>query len=228
MTPDATATSRLIHHRRWPFLVIGLTGSVAMGKSTAAIMIRRMCIPVYDADATVHRLTGPDGPALPAIKKRFPDVVGAAGVDRQKLGSIVFKDSTALADLEAILHPMVRADRYQFLHTHALRRSPRVVLDIPLLFETGQDSQCDAVIVVSAPAFLQRQRVLSRPGMTEEKFSGIVEKQMPDTEKRYLASVVVPTGLGRHETWRHLKHLLSGEKRVTVDHTFKRSCRPYA
>ena len=219
MTPDPNAVSRLIDHRRWPFLVIGLTGSVAMGKSTAAMMIRRMGIPVYDADATVHRLTGPGGPALPALKKRFPGVVGEAGVDRHKLGTIVFKDSTALTDLESILHPLVRADRYEFLYTHTLRRPRCVVLDIPLLFETGQDSHCDAVIVVSAPAFLQRQRVLARPGMTEEKFSGIIEKQMPDIEKRHLATIVIPTGLGRHETWRRLKHVLSGEKSVSVEQT---------
>ncbi len=218
MTPDPNVVSRLIRHRCWPFLVVGLTGSVAMGKSTAAAMIRRMGIPVYDADATVHRLTGPGGSVLAAIKSRFPDVVDAAGVNRQKLGAIVFNDSTALADLESILHPMVRADRYQFLHIHALRRSRCVVLDIPLLFETGQDAHCDAVIVVSAPAFLQRQRVLSRSGMTKEKLTGILEKQMPDTDKRHLATVVIPTGLGRHETWRRLRHVLNGEKSVTVDH----------
>ncbi len=194
--------------RSWPFLVIGLTGSVAMGKSTAAKMITRMGIPVFDADATVHGLTGPNGPALPAIAERFAGIVGDNGVDRQALGKTVFKDASALADLEAILHPLVRARRNRFLQEQALKRSRCVVLDVPLLFETGGDSSCDAVIVVSAPAFLQRQRSLARPGMTAETFAGILSHQMPDQQKRRQADVVIPSGLGKHETWRQLKQAL--------------------
>ncbi len=203
------------HQRRWPFVVIGLTGSVAMGKSTAAAMIRRMGIAVFEADAAVHRLLGPQGAALDAIKKRFPRVVGKEGVDRQKLGALVFKDKTALADLEAILHPLVRANRHHFLYSCALRRARQVVLDIPLLFETGADPQYDAVIVVSAPFLLQRQRVMARPGMTEEKFAGILSRQLPDREKRRKATATIPTGLGYRETWRLLKQALAKSRKST-------------
>ena len=205
-SPLAASQNRLEH---WAFPVIGLTGSVAMGKSTAAAMIRRMGVPVYDADATVHRLTRPGGLAVAAIQKRFPEAATAEGIDRQRLGAIVFADSSALADLESVLHPLVRADRSQFLKRHALQRSRCVVLDIPLLFETNQHVHCHAVIVVSAPPFLQRQRVMSRAGMTEEKFAGILKRQMSDTLKRRYATVVIPTGLGRRETWCRLKRFLS-------------------
>src|SRR5690349_8984605 len=135
-------------------IVLGLTGSIGMGKSTAAAMLRRLGAPVHDADATVHRLLGPGGRAVPQVEAAFPGVSGRLGVDRQKLGAIVFKDPAALRRLEALLHPMVRAAERRFLARMSARRVPVVVLDIPLLYETGGERRCDAVIVVTAPAFL--------------------------------------------------------------------------
>ncbi|NBC96970.1 MAG: dephospho-CoA kinase, partial [Deinococcus-Thermus bacterium] len=172
-------------------IVLGLTGSIAMGKSTAAAMLRRIGVPVHDSDAAVHALTGPGGAAVPAIAAAFPGTVTAtatgAAVDRRALGARVFGDPAALARLEAILHPLVRARSHAFLCRQARHRMPVVVLDIPLLFETGAEARCDRVLVVSAPAFLQRARVLARPGMTEAKLAGILARQMPDAEKRRLA-----------------------------------------
>jgi dephospho-CoA kinase len=193
----------------WPFTLIGLTGSIAMGKSTVATMIRRMKIPVFDADRAVHQLLGVDGAAVPLIAACFPGAVNAAGVDRRKLGQLVFEDAKALQDLEAILHPLVKHKRDKFLQTNAIRRVGVVVLDVPLLFETGGDQRCDAVFVVSAPKAIQRQRVLSREGMTDSKLRGILNRQMPDVQKRRLASAVIPSGLGYHVTLRKLRAALS-------------------
>ena len=180
-----------------------------MGKSTAASMIRRMKIPVFDADRVVHELLGADGAAVPMVAARFPGTVGAPGVDRRKLGRLVFEDPQALTDLERILHPLVKNKRQKFLQTHALRRVRAVVLDVPLLFETGGDQRCDAVFVVSAPKAIQHQRVLSRDGMTVSKLRGILDRQMPDDQKRRLASAVIPSGLGYHVTLQHLCAALS-------------------
>lgn len=176
--------------------IIGLTGSIGMGKSTAARTLRRLGLPVHDSDATVHRLMAPRGAALAAIDRAFPGVVGSGGIDRQALGAKVFGNPSALAVLESILHPLVRADTMAFLRRQARRRAIAVVLDVPLLFEARTDVLCDLVIVLSAPAFIQRQRVLARPGMTEAKLAGVLERQMPDRQKRRYADVVVPTGLG--------------------------------
>lgn len=195
--------------RRWPFAVIGLTGSVAMGKSTAAAMVRRLGLPVFDADKTVHALLGPAGAALGPVSARFPAAVINNVIDRTRLGRMVFSDPAALADLEAILHPLVAERRRRFLETSALKDVRAVVLDVPLLFETHGERYCDAVMVVSAPAFLQRQRALSRPDMTAEKFAGVLARQMPDREKRRRADAVLPTGLGRRETLRHLRRALT-------------------
>jgi dephospho-CoA kinase len=184
--------------------VIGLTGSIAMGKSTAADMLRRRGIAVYDSDARVHRMLARGGRAVPAIAKRFPGVVRDGAVDRAALGGIVFGDPAALKALEAIVHPLVRQDQARFLRAQRRRHAPVVVLDVPLLFEAGTDRLCDAALVVSAPAWLQRQRVLRRPGMTRERLAGILAKQMPDAEKRRRADAVVPTGLGKGVTWRRL------------------------
>ncbi len=193
----------------WPFLIVGLTGSVAMGKSTATRMIERMGIPVFDADAAVHALSGINGRALPAIARRFPGLVGKSGLDRQALGEIVYADSTALRDLEEILHPLVKAQRLNFLRTQALRRARCVVLDVPLLLETKGAAYCDAVIVVSAPRFLQSQRAMARPGMTVSRYRAILARQMPDHQKRRQATVTVPTSLGKRETWRRLCRALA-------------------
>jgi dephospho-CoA kinase len=185
-------------------LVLGLTGSIAMGKSTAAEMLRRRGIAVYDSDARVHRMLARGGRAVPAIAKRFPSVVRDGAVDRGALGGIVFGDPAALKALEAIVHPLVRQDQATFLRTHRRRRARVVVLDVPLLFEAGTYRLCDAALVVSAPAWLQRQRVLRRPGMTREKLAGILAKQMPDAQKRRRADAVIPTGLGKRPAWRGL------------------------
>lgn len=190
-------------------VIVGLTGSVGMGKTMAAAMLRRMGIPVHDSDAAVHRLLDQGGAAVPAIAAAFPGVVRNGRVDRQALGARVFGDPEALARLEAIVHPLVHRATQDFLRRCAARRVDVVVLDVPLLFETGGDRRCDLVAVVSAPFFIQRQRVLARPGMTEEKFRGILARQMPDRMKRRLADFVIPTGLGRRTTLRSLERLVS-------------------
>jgi len=178
--------------------VIGLTGSIGMGKSTTAQMLRRLGVPVHDADATVHRLTGPGGRAVPAIAARFPGVVDANGaVDRKRLGARVFGDAAALKDLEGILHPLVRDEERRFRQRNRRLGKRVVVVDIPLLFETGGEKRCDAVWVASAPAAIQAQRVLRRPGMTRDRLAAIRVRQTPDAAKRKRADMVIPTGLGR-------------------------------
>ncbi|MDF3074405.1 MAG: dephospho-CoA kinase [Alphaproteobacteria bacterium] len=189
-------------------LIVALTGSIGMGKSTATAMLRQLGVPVYDADAAVHSLTVKHGPALPHIAEAFPGVVSGGVLDRQKLGAQVFGNQPALKRLEAILHPMVHKKQRRFLTLAKRKRAPIVVLDIPLLFEGNGHQRVDATIVVSAPHWLQRRRVLSRPGMTEEKLAGILKQQTPDRIKRRLATYVVPTGLGKAETRRHLVRIL--------------------
>ena len=171
--------------------ILGLTGSIGMGKSTVAQMFRDLGVPVFDADATVHALQGPDGALLPAIEAAFPGTTGPAGVDRPRLRDRIFRDPDARRLLESIVHPAVAAERQQFLETHA--DAPLVVLDVPLLFETGGDSRCDSVAVVSARAEVQRARVLARPGMTESAFAAILATQLPDAEKRARARHVIHT-----------------------------------
>jgi dephospho-CoA kinase len=190
-------------------IVLGLTGSVGMGKSTAAAMLRRLGVPVHDADATVHRLMAPGGAAVAAVAKAFPDARRKdGGIDRVALGRRVFADAKALQRLERILHPLVRQSQQRFLAAARARREPLVVLDVPLLFETGGKAHWDKVLVVSAPAAVQRARVMARPGMTEARFRAILAKQMPDREKRRRADYVVPSGLGRALTYRTLRRIL--------------------
>jgi dephospho-CoA kinase len=190
-------------------IVVGLTGSIGMGKTTASVLLRRLGVPVYDADRAVHRLLARGGRAVPAVAARFPEVVRDGVVDRTTLGRIVFDAPAALRDLEAIIHPLVFEAQRRFLRAHAMRRTRLVVLDIPLLFEGGSDQRCAATLVVSAPAMVQRQRVLRRPGMTAQKLAGILAKQMPDAEKRRRADFVIPTGLGKHLTWLRLRRALA-------------------
>jgi len=189
-------------------VILGLTGSIAMGKTTAARVFRRLGVPVYDADAAVHRVMGPGGEAVASIAKAFPDVVTNGAVDRQALGAIVFKDKAALVRLEGIVHPIVRRAQDKFLRRHSARRARLVVLDIPLLLESGGHRRVDAVVVVSAPLFIQAQRVLARPGMTRGRLKGILERQMPDREKRRRADFVVTTGLGKRVSLRKLIHIV--------------------
>jgi dephospho-CoA kinase len=177
-------------------IIAGLTGSIGMGKSTAAAMLRRMGVPVYDADAAVHALQAKGGPALPAIEAAFPGVVKDGVLDRAGLGARVFGNKPALRRLEAIVHPLVQQRQRAFLRRAALRGVPLVVLDIPLLFEGLGERRVDATLVVSAPAFLQHRRVMARPGMTTEKLAGILRQQAPDSVKRRKATMVIPTGLG--------------------------------
>lgn len=188
--------------------VLGLTGSVGMGKSTAANMLRRMGVPVHDADAAVHRLMNRDGAAVAAVEAAFPGVSQEDAIDRQALGARVFGDPAALRRLEAILHPLVRAESEAWLRRQRRQREGLVVLDIPLLFESGGEGRCDAVIVVSAPYFVQRARVMRRPGMTEERFQQVLAQQMPDAEKRRRAQFVVSTGLGKGHTLRQLRRIV--------------------
>jgi dephospho-CoA kinase len=189
-------------------VVLGLTGSIGMGKSAAAAMLRYLGVAVHDADAAVHRLLGRDGAAVAKVAAAFPGTAGPAGIDRAALGRRVFGDAAALRRLEGILHPMVRAETARFLRRMAARRTRLVVLDIPLLFESGGEGRCDAIAVVSAPAFLQRARVLARPGMSEARFAAILAQQMPDGEKRRRADFVVSTGLGRRPTLRRLAEIV--------------------
>ena len=185
---------------------LGLTGSIGMGKSTVAAMFRDLGVPVFDADAVVHELQGPGGALLPAIEAEFPGTIGPLGVDRQKLGAAVFGDAQALARLEAIVHPAVAAMRNAFLHEHADR--PLIVFDIPLLYEKGRGSQVDAVVVVSAAPEAQRERVLARPGMTEEKFAQILALQVPDAEKVGRADYVIDTSSTLAETRQAVTNLV--------------------
>lgn len=189
--------------------ILGLTGSIGMGKSTAANMLRRLGVPVHDADAAVHRLLASDPAVRAEIAARFPGAVDGETIDRQALGATVFADPDARKDLEAILHPRVRAAAKRFLRKQAMARTPLVVLDIPLLYETGGEANVDAVLVVTAPAFLQAQRVMSRPGMSVERFGGILASQVPDSEKRRRADYVVETGLGKAYTYRRLQQLVA-------------------
>jgi len=193
-------------------IVLGLTGSIGMGKSTVATMFRRLRVPVFDADSIVHIMQAPGGAALPAIESAFPGVVTGGVLDRAVLGTRVFGDDSALRTLEAIIHPLVGTARTRFLRRH--RRRPLVVLDVPLLFERGGADVCDAVAVVSAPADVQRTRVLARPGMTGDKLDAILARQMPDADKRARADVVIPTGGSLAATRRVVATLVSALTRA--------------
>jgi dephospho-CoA kinase len=188
-------------------IVLGLTGSIGMGKSTTAKMFVDEGVPVHDADETVHRLYA--GVAAPLIEARFPGTVVAGAVDRERLGRAVLGDAQAMRDLEAIVHPLVRADSEAFLARHRAAGAPLVVLDIPLLFETGGRDRVDEVLVVTAPAQVQRERVLARPGMTEEKFAAILARQVPDAKKRAEADHVIDTGAGMAAAQRMVKALVA-------------------
>ena len=185
-----------------PF-VIGLTGSIGMGKSRIAAMFRHLGIPTFDADAEVRRLQGPRGKALPAIEAAFPGTTGPQGLDRAKLGAAVFADPAALARLDAIIHPMVARAQKQFLQRHRSRRA--VVLDVPLLLEGKGWRHVDLIAVASAPHHVQRARVLARPGMTREKFADILARQMADHHKRAHADVVIETGRGLLHTFQTVR-----------------------
>ena len=180
-----------------------------MGKSTTASMFNRRKIPVFDADKVVHNLFGKDGAALGLVGKHFPSAVTGNKVDRAVLGEIVFGDTDRLSILESIIHPLVDIERKRFLQSHRRGKTKMVVLDIPLFYETKRQYKSDFVCVVSAPSFLQRQRALGRPGMTQEKLNAILSRQMPDYEKRKRSNFVVSTGLGKAHTNRILGKTLN-------------------
>ena len=187
-------------------IVLGLTGSIGMGKSTIAAMFEEEGVPVFDADAAVHRLYR--GRAAPLVEDRFPGTVNDGKVDREALGRRVIGDAAALKDLEAIVHPLVRDERAAFLTLNRDAATPVVVLDIPLLYETGGDTLVDKVVLVSAPEAVQKARVLARPGMTPDRFAAIVAQQMPDAEKRRRADIIIETGDGLESTRRQVLAVL--------------------
>lgn len=178
-------------------ILLGLTGSIGMGKSETAKMFCREGIPVFDADASVHELFAKGGKAVGPVGEAFPGVIVEGAVDRKALGAEVFNDTKALRKLESIVHPLVGRERQRFLKRAATQGQPLVVLDIPLLFETGGERFVDVSVVVSAPAFLQAQRVLARPGMDEKRLADIRAQQVCDAEKRRRADFIVPSGLGK-------------------------------
>lgn len=187
-------------------IVLGLTGSIGMGKSTTARMFRESGVPVHDSDETVHRLYA--GKAAPLIEERFPGVVHDGVVDREKLARAVLGQPEALKDLERIVHPLVRADADAFLERHRQAGARLALLDIPLLFETGGEDRVDRIVVVTAPADVQRERVLARPGMTTEKFEAILARQVPDAEKRRRADFLIDTGQGMDAARRRVAEIV--------------------
>ena len=189
--------------------IIGLTGGIGMGKSTASAAFRRACIPVFDADATVHKLQGPHARALAAIEAVFPGTVSDGVLDRATLRRIVLADRASLRKLEAILHPLVRAAQARFLARARAAGARLAVLDIPLLFEGGGDRHVDLTVVVSAPPSVQRARVRSRRRMDDAQITAMIALQMPDAEKRRRADVVVRTGLSRFEAQRAIRRLIA-------------------
>ncbi|OWK29143.1 dephospho-CoA kinase [Sphingomonas mucosissima] len=186
---------------------LGLTGSIGMGKSTVAKMFADEGIPVFDADAEVHKLQGPAGRVVAAIEARFPGTTGEGGVNRTALAEAVLGDDAAMKALEAIVHPAVGEERAAFLTKHAV--APVVVFDVPLLFETGGQRAMDKVAVVSAAPDVQRARTLQRPGMSEGKFDAILARQVPDEEKRAHADFVIPTDVPLEETRAHVRRVIA-------------------
>jgi dephospho-CoA kinase len=186
---------------------LGLTGSIGMGKTTVAAMFAEEGVPVFDADAAVHRLQGPAGALVETIEAHFPGTTGPEGVNRTALSERVLGEPEALRKLEALVHPAVAREREAFLASHA--EAPVVLLDIPLLFEAGGWNQADRIAVVSAPAKVQRARVLARPGMTPEKLDRILARQMPDAEKRARADFIIPTGGSIEETRQAVRRILA-------------------
>jgi dephospho-CoA kinase len=190
-------------------LLIGLTGSIGMGKSETAKMFARLGIPVNDSDANVHALYEPGGAAVPEIEKAFPGTVKDGRVDRAALNVALQKDPAGFKTLEAIVHPLVAKAQRDFLEKAARDGADMVVLDIPLLFETGGHKRMDAVVVVSAPSHIQRERVLARPGMTEDRFNQILARQVPDEEKRAQAHFVVVSDKGLDHAFEQVKMIVA-------------------
>jgi len=188
--------------------VVGLTGSIAMGKSETAKMFAELGVPVFDSDAAVHRLYAPGGAAVAPVGQAFPQTMKNGAVDRAALSSLLARDETLLPRLEAIVHPLVRAEQEHFLAACRTEGEALVVLDIPLLFETGREKNVDVVVVVSAPAAIQRARALARPGMTEAKLGAILARQMPDAERRRRADFIVDSGQGLDHAFAQVRRIV--------------------
>ena len=197
-------------------LIVGLTGSIATGKSAAADMLRRLNFQVHDSDKAAHQLMGPGGRAVDDIMSLFGSEVGnmGSGVNRICLGNIVFADPTKRVLLEQILHPLIREQKQRFIQQNRLQRRKAVFLEVPLLFETGGDDNCDRVITLWCPAFLQYARALRRRGMTEKKLSSVVNAQWPQSKKCRLSDLALPSSLGQAETFRRLKRWLRRENLI--------------
>jgi len=196
-------------------IVIGITGSIGMGKSTAAEMLRDLGVPIHDSDASVHRLLGPDGGAVKAVGEKFPEALkkgsdGKTYIDRKILGRAVFADRKKKKTLEDILHPMVRSESDRFKEIMEEKGHDVIALDIPLLFETGGEDRVDLILCVSASAEVQKERVLARPGMTSEKFDKIVAGQMPDSEKRKRADHVIDSNVSFDKMRQQLSSIVEG------------------
>ncbi|MDT8344008.1 MAG: dephospho-CoA kinase [Thermohalobaculum sp.] len=198
-------------------IVLGLTGSIGMGKSTTAAMFAALGVPVWDADAAVHRLYAPGAAGAAAIARLVPAAVGPEGVDRAALRAAVLADAGLLGRIEAAVHPLVAADRQAFLDRARAAEAPLVLLDIPLLFETGAEAWLDRVAVVTAPAPIQRERVLARPGMTQAAFDAILARQVPDAEKRRRADHVIDTGAGLDHAAAQVAALVAGLREEAGD-----------
>jgi dephospho-CoA kinase len=197
--------SKKAKHR--PMLVIGLTGSIGMGKSTAALILRGLGFPIYNADAAVHHVLKKGGCAVAPVARLFPETLKRGAIDRKLLGRAVFGQPDKLHRLEKIIHPLIRAQERAFLQKARKTPARAAILEIPLLFETGAEKRCDITLCVTAPKNLQKTRVLSRPGMTEEKFRAILKRQMPNAEKCRKADYTIPTGKGLDATEKHLRKL---------------------
>ena len=202
--------------------VVGITGSIAMGKSTIATMLAKMGVPVHDADKSVHDLFKKGGEAIPLIQTVFPETITPIGVNRRLLSQVVFNEPAKLTQLEDIVHPLVAKKRKEFLHLNKRNKVRLVALDVPLLFETGGGAYCTNVLVVTAPRYLQHRRALARPGMTEAKLKAILARQVPDFEKRKRADYVVPTGLGRAYSQKVLRRVLNAIKENAIKNTNRR------
>lgn len=191
-------------------IVIGVTGSIGMGKTAVAQQFHALGAAYFCSDAAVHQLLAPHGAAVKQVAEAFPGALVAGHINRERLGKQVFGDERLRKKLEAIIHPLVVTEQQQFLQRAKQQGAEFCVLDIPLLFETGAEGRCDVVVVASAPLFIQKRRVMARPGMTEEKFKAILSSQMPDSEKRKRADFMVPTGLGKAVSMRYVKRIMEG------------------
>lgn len=190
-------------------LLIGLTGSIGMGKSETAKMFKRLGLPVYDADAAVHKLYAKGGAAVAPIEEAFPGVVKEGAIDREELARRVLGKREELRRLEKIIHPLVGLSQLEFLVKAEEGGAKMVVLDIPLIFETGGEERVDVVVVVSAPAEMQRERVLARPGMSAEKFEAILAKQVPDSQKRERSDFIVDSSKGLDHAFKDVEHIVA-------------------